>query len=152
MTVETPPPLPAEPFVSLIGMGPGQWEDLTLRAAHRLLSVRPLFTRMAVDSHPVTRRLAQSGQPPVSFEPIYAAGFGYWERYHFMADIVVNAARLHGHAAYSIPGSLSVFERTSRILIDRCRAEGLNLDLVSGVSALTPSTLRWASIQPITSS
>jgi len=59
-----------------------------------------------------------------------------WKRYELFADVLIQSARVHGRAVYAVPGNVFVFETSPWFVVQRCQSEGIELEIVPGISAL----------------
>ena len=118
----------ARPKVVAIGLGPAGPGHTTPAALEVLLSAPVVYLRTA--RHPAAAPFV--GRPHVVvLDDRYESCATFEEVYRSIAATVVAAAVEHGTAAYAVPGSPAVAERTVELL----RAEGsVDLEIVPGIS------------------
>ncbi|MBU6428622.1 MAG: nucleoside triphosphate pyrophosphohydrolase [Cyanobacteria bacterium REEB65] len=117
-------------MITIVGLGPGDPEDLTGRATAALRSARKLFLRTEV--HPTVSALEQWGLAWESFDVLYQEGETFERVY---AEIV---QRLLSEAAeqdivYAVPGHPLVGEKTVQQLLAQSQ---VRVQIVPGLSAL----------------
>ncbi|MCE2489655.1 MAG: nucleoside triphosphate pyrophosphohydrolase [Anaerolineae bacterium] len=120
--------------ITIVGLGPGDGEDLTRRAWHTLTSASHLYLRTAqhgcVPGLPKTLRYR-------SFDALYETHDRFEDVYEAIIDTLMAAAR-EGDLVYAVPGDPLVGEATTTGLLQRARAEGIAIEIVSGVSFVEP--------------
>ena len=124
------------PSIVMVGIGPGAWDQLTLRAAERLSDGGQVFSRLAGDQHPVLARLEEEGRL-VSLYALYEMPeITHRKKYEMFAEIVVRAAELHGRVIWAVPGNVFVFETNPWFIIQRCQQRGIDVEVVAGLSSI----------------
>jgi tetrapyrrole methylase family protein/MazG family protein len=126
------------PNLTIIGLGPGTWESLTLEAAEALQQSGEVYVRTAVKPSldPIKRRL-----PNVtfySFDHLYESLPSLPAIYEQIAEDVLKLAARPEGVVYAVPGSPTVGETTVRLLLESCEAHGLEVRIIQGLSFVEP--------------
>ena len=120
----------------IVGLGPGSWGQVTLEAKEALEQATEVYLRTA--KHPTVTHLP--GHLEVhSFDNLYEEATEFQEVYRAIVDRVMTLAARPQGVVYGVPGHPLVGEATVVSLIERCRAEGVPLRIVSGLSYLEPT-------------
>ncbi|WP_248929092.1 nucleoside triphosphate pyrophosphohydrolase [Paenibacillus hamazuiensis] len=128
--------------ITVIGLGSGDAEQLTLGIWRRLQAARHLFLR--TDKHPVVDWLNEQGISYTSFDNVYERHSTFEAVYEAIADeLVRQAAELDGELLYAVPGHPMVAERTVQLLKEMCPQEGIGLTILGGESFLEQAFLRF---------
>lgn len=120
------------PKIVLIGLGPGGEEGLTLGALEALKTCSPLFLR--TEKHPVVSMLKEAGISFRSFDRLYRQEDDYETIYNAMAQLVLEAARRAGQAAYAVPGHPLTAEESVQLLLKAADREGIDIEMRAGGS------------------
>lgn len=136
MTVDT-----TIPAITILGLGPGSWDDLTIQAravlARAAQEKTPVYFRTLV--HPTVEPL-KAGLPDLpieSFDDLYDESDN-WERlYQGITDTVCEVAARQP-MIYAVPGHPLIGELTVQLLLQQARQRGLSTRIVSGLSFLEP--------------
>lgn len=124
--------------LTLIGLGPGPLDWLTVEAERALRQAPRVFFRTS--AYPAYGWLADLGKQVVCFDALYDLPWPDSPAlYGFMAAAVLREAQLRGSAVYVVPGSLCVLEDAARDLRRRAAAEGIDVRLIHGMSFLEPA-------------
>jgi tetrapyrrole methylase family protein / MazG family protein len=118
--------------ITLIGLGPGGEEGLTLGALEALKAISPLFLR--TEKHPAVSILNEAGIPYHAFDDIYGQEEDYEAVYASMARRVLEAAMEAGQAAYALPGHPLAAEKSVQLLLEAARREGIEIEMRTGGS------------------
>lgn len=119
--------------LTIVGLGPGSIDDLTRRAWNVIAHAPVVYLRTA--QHPCVPDL-----PAVcrSFDDVYETIPDFAGVYAEIVRRVLDAAR-QGDTVYAVPGDPLVAEATVIQLLAQARAEGIPVDVVSGVSFVEPA-------------
>lgn len=136
MTVET-----TTPAITILGLGPGSWDDVTIQAravlARAAREKTPVYFRTLV--HPTVEPL-KADLPDLrieSFDDLYDESDN-WERlYQSITDTVCEVAARQP-MIYAVPGHPLIGELTVQLLLQQARQRGLSTRIVSGLSFLEP--------------
>jgi tetrapyrrole methylase family protein/MazG family protein len=127
------------PRVTVVGLGPGDADLLTVGTTAELDVERPRFVRTA--RHPA----AKAVRGATSFDDVYRSVDRIEDVYPAIVERLVDAAATHGDVLYAVPGSPVVAERTVELLVADDRVE------VRIVPAMSFADLAWSrlAIDPI---
>jgi tetrapyrrole methylase family protein/MazG family protein len=126
------------PKLTIVGLGPGTWESLTVEAAETLKDAGEVYVRTAMQPSldPIRQRL-----PKVtfhSFDHVYESLSSLPEVYERIAEEVLRLASRPEGMVYAVPGSPSVGETTVQLLVDSCEAHGIDVRVIQGLSFVEP--------------
>jgi tetrapyrrole methylase family protein/MazG family protein len=128
--------------VTIIGLGPGRWEALTLEARDVLAQAareqQPIYLRTLV--HPVARAIKHH-LPDLhleSFDRFYEESERWESLYGELAEEVCRLAE-QGPVIYAVPGDPLVGEASVLTLLQLAREHGLKTRIVNGLSFLEPA-------------
>ena len=125
------------PQITVVGLGPGAWEQVTLEAKTLLDSASTIYLRTT--THPTADRL-----PPHldvrSFDYLYERELHFGDIYRQIAEELVALAAKAGDEGiiYCVPGHPAVGEASVRHLRALAREKSVELKLVAGLSFLEP--------------
>lgn len=127
--------------ITVIGLGPGRWEDLTIEARDTLASASVVICRTM--RHPTVEALC--AQRPdleiVSFDHLYETATSFADLYPEMArQLLERAASLPAGEAllYAVPGHPLMGEESVRILRQAAAAQATQVRVVAGLSFVEP--------------
>ncbi len=118
--------------ITVVGLGPGRFGLITLESMAAMKEARSLLLRTAV--HPSVAELKRHGIRFTSYDAWYEKAASFEELYHAIAEDLTARARAGESLVYAVPGSPFVAERTVLLLRERCEREGLDLDILPGMS------------------
>lgn len=124
--------------VTIVGLGPGAWETLTLEAVETMRSAGEVYVRTAL--HPSLQPI-RAHLPEVTFhdfDDLYSTLPDLGSVYSAITDRLMAEVEAGKRVVYAVPGSPSLGESTVRMLRDRVQAAGGALHLVQGLSAIEP--------------
>jgi len=117
--------------LTIVGMGPGSKEFLTLEAYQHLTKKGTVYLRTL--KHPVVSYLVSEGATFETYDGFYELYETFDEVYEHIATDVV--AKLKDQAIiYGVPGNPFVAERTVELLSQASEREGFEIDYVYGAS------------------
>ncbi|MCC7107235.1 MAG: nucleoside triphosphate pyrophosphohydrolase, partial [Chloroflexi bacterium] len=122
-------------MLHVVGLGPGSYDLVTLRAARLIESADRLFLRTAV--HPAVAELP-AGLAWSSFDNLYEQASDFGEVYETIVSQLLEAARGEASVVYAVPGDPAFGEETVRLLAERASGAGVTPRLVPAVSFLSP--------------
>ncbi|HEU5377294.1 MAG TPA: nucleoside triphosphate pyrophosphohydrolase [Ktedonobacteraceae bacterium] len=136
MTVET-----KAAAITILGLGPGSWDDLTIQA-------RTLLTQAAQEKTPVYfRTLIHPTVEPLrnelpdlhieSFDNFYDESDDWEKLYQRITDTVCDLATRQP-MIYAVPGHPLLGESSVQLILKQARLQGLQTRLVAGLSFLEP--------------
>ena len=136
MTTET-----SIPAITILGLGPGSWDDLTIQA-------RTVLERAANEGTPVCfRTLVHPTVEPLkaafpdlqisSFDDFYDESDNWEVLYQRITDSVCELAARQT-VIYAVPGHPLIGELTVQLLLAQARQRGLSTRIIGGLSFLEP--------------
>lgn len=117
-------------MITVVGLGPGDPGDLTVKAERALRSARRLFLRTSV--HPTVGALGEWGLAYESFDGLYRDGATFDEVYSAIYDRLL-AEGAAGDLVYAVPGHPLVGEDVVRRLMAQ---DQVPVEIVPGLSGL----------------
>lgn len=119
--------------IIVVGLGPGDSGELTLRTWEILKSGRPIFLRTA--KHPVVNDFRRSGLSFTPLDDYYEQGATFEEVYQNIINrLLTEAAR--GEIIYAVPGHPMVAEATVKGLFSAAPKCGATVEVIPAVSFL----------------
>ncbi len=136
MTTET-----TTPSITILGLGPGSWDDLTIQA-------RTVLERAAREQTPVCfRTLVHPTVEPLkaafpalqisSFDDFYDESDNWEKLYQRITDSVCELAARQP-VIYAVPGHPLIGELTVQLLLTQARQRALSTRIIAGLSFLEP--------------
>ncbi|MDI6871896.1 MAG: nucleoside triphosphate pyrophosphohydrolase [Bacillota bacterium] len=160
MTGTKDAPGQAQGRLTVVGLGPGGIEHVTVGVLHRLSLGGRLFVRTR--RHPAVADLAAMGFTFESFDPLYETVPDYDTLYRIIAEQLVAAAQgryeevappprergeqpsaLDREIVYAVPGHPTVAESSVRLAITLAQEAGIPVEVVAGLSWLD---VAWADL------
>ncbi len=129
--------------ITIIGLGPGDPNQLTLEALEALEDVPEIYLRTL--HHPTAQVLAQSVSGTIhSFDHLYEKHERFYDVYAAITAQVIELAHRAAGVLYAVPGHPLVGETTVHQILARATEEGLTTRIIAGLSFLEPvlTTLR----------
>lgn len=128
--------------ITVIGLGSGDEEQLTLGIWRKLQSAEHLFLR--TDRHPVVEWMKEQGVKYSSFDRLYEQKATFEDVYESIAgELLKEAKSMRDELIYAVPGHPMVAEKTVQLLRERCPQEGVALQILGGESFLEQAFLRF---------
>ena len=124
------------PGITLLGLGPGNPEQLTREAWEALSSAEEIWLRTR--QHPTVSALPES-LIVHSFDELYENGETFEKVYDAIVEKVLELGRRPQGVIYAVPGHPFVAETTSPKIARLARDEGLATVVVEGLSFLEPT-------------
>jgi tetrapyrrole methylase family protein / MazG family protein len=121
--------------ITILGLGPGAAEHLTLEARAVLQAASEVHLRTA--QHPTVAALP-AHLTVHSFDSVYEAGDTFASVYQTIADEVVKLGNRPQGVIYAVPGHPLVAEATVLAILAQARTAGLPVRVVAGLSFLEP--------------
>ncbi len=126
--------------ITILGLGPGRWEDLTLQA-------RAVLDQAASDKRTVFfRTLIHATIEPLkheipnlritSFDSFYDEATNWDILYQRIAHEICTLAEQHPPVLYAVPGHPLIGEATVQLILQQARERGLSTSIVAGLSFL----------------
>jgi len=123
--------------LTIVGLGPGIWDLLTVEAVETLRSAGEVYARTAV--HPTLAPIRDhlAGVTIHTFDDLYESESSFAAVYAAIVDRIENLARRPQGVVYAVPGSPSVGETTVRLLLERLDGR-IPIRIVQGLSYVEP--------------
>lgn len=121
--------------ISIVGLGPGEIDDLSRRAWRTLKQSKTVFLRTS--KHGCVPCLPQ-GPAYQSFDDVYENVTEFEQVYETIVERLLEAARA-GDVVYAVPGDPLVGESTTTRLLKQAKAENIPIEIVNGISFVEPS-------------
>lgn len=124
------------PGITILGLGPGNPNQLTREAWEVLVSTSDIYLRTA--RHPTVAEL-----PPTltrhSFDEVYDATSEFGEVYETIAEKVLALGARPEGVLYAVPGHPAVGEATVSLVRARAAERGLSVRVIAGLSFIEPT-------------
>jgi tetrapyrrole methylase family protein/MazG family protein len=120
--------------ITIVGLGPGAAELLTIEAAEVLHGAADVWARTA--RHPTVEALPEIHWR--SFDELYERAEEFAEVYAAITEEVLRLARRPEGVVYAVPGSPRVGEATVGAILRAAREAGLSCRVVEGISFVEP--------------
>lgn len=124
-----------EQGITILGLGPGAPEMLTLQAWRHLQSIPEIYLRTR--AHPVVAGFPSTLQVH-SFDEVYEQSNDFSEVYRTIVERVLEEAQRNGTVTYAVPGHPFVAEATAPEIVRRARELHIPVRVIEGVSFLEP--------------
>lgn len=121
--------------IVIVGLGPGRADDITRRVWHALETAQTVILR--TERHPCVRELPQNGRI-IACDDLYERHAAFSDVYDAIAARVMEYGR-QGDVVYAVPGDPMVGESTPARILAAAQAEGITVEILSGVSFIEPS-------------
>lgn len=118
-------------LLTIVGLGPGDIDQLTPQALKVLQSGSPIFLRTSV--HPLVSSLGISFS---SFDHFYETFETLEAVYQAIVGTLIEALETHPCVIYAVPGHPLVAEATTQAFIMEHRLGGFDLKIIPGLSCL----------------
>ncbi len=128
--------------ITILGLGPGRWDDLTLQA-------RALLEQAASDNttvyfhtliHPIIEPLKREipNLRMESFDSFHTELSDWNTLYQRIAEKICTLAEHHPPVLYTVPGHPLIGEDSVKLILRQARHRGLSTRIVAGLSFLEP--------------
>ncbi len=125
-------------MLTIVGLGPGSRETLTLEADRVLREADEVWVRTRVQPSLEDIERAYPEVSFHSFDTLYETLSSLDAIYREIVDTLVPLARRPGGVVYAVPGSPSIGETTVRLLLDEMARHNVSTRLVQGVDYVAP--------------
>ncbi len=122
-------------MISILGLGPGAIDELSLRAWEKIRKTRTLYLR--TDRHPIVADLPASCEV-LSFDDVYQRHDQFDDVYEEIAARILQLARERGDVVYAVPGDPLVGEATVTRLLERAAEASIEIEIIHGISFIEP--------------
>lgn len=117
--------------ITVVGLGPGDFGLITLESWNRLQQAEYLYFR--TEKHPTVKFIREKGVSFESYDGFYEGAESFEALYEAIVRDLLNKASEHD-IVYAVPGSPMVAERTVVLLRKYCHEQGVELDVIPGMS------------------
>lgn len=132
--------------LTIVGLGSGNKDDLTLGAWHAMKEADQLYLRTA--NHPVVAWLKQQGIAFTTFDGVYEQHNQFSDVYDWIVEHLIAATIDASHVVYAVPGHPLVAEQTTHRLLDLGKKANIEVEIIGGRSFLEQVFTRFK-IDPI---
>ncbi len=132
--------------ITVVGLGPGDWEGLPLGTYELLRKGGENWLR--TEKHPVVKWMAKEGIPYQSFDYVYERERDFATVYQQIVAKLLAEAGSGKEIVYGVPGHPLVAERTVQLLLEKGPAANVSIDIRGGGSFLDVAFARLQ-IDPI---
>jgi tetrapyrrole methylase family protein/MazG family protein len=128
--------------ITILGLGPGRWEELTVQARAVLeqaaTNQKPVFFRTLI--HPIIEPLKREipGLCITSFDSFYDEAAHWDTLYQRIAQEICMQAEQQPPVLYAVPGHPLIGEASVQAILQQARERGLSTSIVAGLSFLEP--------------
>src|SRR6266487_5312295 len=128
--------------ITILGLGPGRWEDLTLQARALLEPAasekKTVFFRTLI--HPIIEPLKHEipNLSITSFDSFYDEATNWDTLYQRIAQEICTQAEQHSSVLYAVPGHPLIGEASVQLILQQARQRGLSTGIIPGLSFLEP--------------
>ncbi len=122
-------------MITILGLGPGSIDHLTLKAWNKLRQIETLHLRTS--HHPCVSMLPSTLRC-ISFDDVYQTHEQFEDVYAEIADRILEAERRDGNVVYAVPGDPLVGEASVTQILERGCAEAINVEIIHGLSFIEP--------------
>lgn len=125
--------------ITIVGLGSGDPDQLTLGVWNRLKSAKQLYLRTA--QHPAVKLLDEHQIDYQTFDAVYEQYDTFAEVYEAIVQQLLNAAEVSDDLVYAVPGHPMVAESTVQLLREYA-GERITLQILGGESFLDQTFLK----------
>ena len=119
-------------MIKILGLGTGSIDSLTVRAYKTLNESKNIYIRTG--EFPTARALREEGIKFETYDEKYNSSDLFKTLYEFIAEDIVQKGKEFGDVVYAVPGHPLVAERSVTNLIDRCKAENIEYEILPATS------------------
>ncbi len=119
------------PKIIIVGLGPGDYRQLSLEALETLKEAEALVLR--TEKHPVVDRLREQGLVYSSCDDIYDSGESFDETYQIISERVIQLCFQKGQVVYAVPGHPLVAEKSVELIMANA-GENVEIRLIPALS------------------
>ena len=128
--------------ITILGLGPGRWDDLTLQARALLEQAasdnRTVFFRTLIHDTVEPLKLEIPNLRITSFDSFYNEATSWDTLYQRIAQEICTLAEQQPPVLYAVPGHPLIGEATVQLILQQARDCGLSISIVAGLSFLEP--------------
>lgn len=123
--------------ITLLGLGPGNPDMLTLQAWYVLENISEIYLRTS--EHPVIDGFPEGIQVH-SFDYLYEREADFEDVYNHIVEQVLKLGLKPNGIVYAVPGHPFIAEATCPVIANRAREAGIPVNIIPGLSFLEPVT------------
>ncbi len=127
--------MPASPGITILGLGPGNPDQLTREAWDLLNSASEIFVRTS--QHPTVAAFPSSLEVR-SFDELYESEAKVEEVYRRIVAHILELAQRPRGVIYAVPGNPYIAEATAPEIARRAKEEGIPVRMIQGLSFVEP--------------
>ncbi len=105
--------------IIIIGLGPGDYESLTLKTLNIMKKAQCLVLR--TEKHPLVEKLKDEGLKFCSCDDIYDSSESFEEVYDRISQRVLDLAKEKEYVVYAVPGHPFAAERSVQLIIEKSK-------------------------------
>ncbi len=128
--------------ITILGLGPGRWDDLTLQARALLEQAasdnRTVFFRTLIHATVEPLKLEIPNLRITSFDSFYNEATSWDTLYQRIAQEICTLAEQQPPVLYAVPGHPLIGEASVQLILQQARDCGLSTSIVAGLSFLEP--------------
>ena len=122
-------------MITIVGLGPGSIDDLSLKAWRTLEQANTIYLR--TKRHPCVADLPEH-LTCHSFDELYDSLEKFEDVYASIATKVVEIAKEQSDVIYAVPGDPLVGESTVTRLLELATKENIAIEIINGISFIEP--------------
>lgn len=122
-------------MITIVGLGPGSIDDLSLKAWRTIEKSDTLYLR--TKRHPCVSELP-NGVKLISFDEVYDSQEKFDDVYATIATRIIDAAKDQGDVVYAVPGDPLVGEATVTRLLAAADEASIDVEIINGISFIEP--------------
>ncbi|HYE84084.1 MAG TPA: nucleoside triphosphate pyrophosphohydrolase [Clostridia bacterium] len=119
------------PEIIIMGLGPGDYKQLSLEALEILKTAETLVMR--TEKHPVVDRIRESGISFTCCDDIYDSGESFDETYERISERILNLCSEKGRVVYAVPGHPLVAEKSVELITAKA-GESIKVSIIPALS------------------
>ncbi|HWR60426.1 MAG TPA: nucleoside triphosphate pyrophosphohydrolase, partial [Clostridia bacterium] len=119
------------PKITVVGLGPGDYKQLSLEALEVLKEAETLVLR--TEKHPVVDRLKELGIVYTSCDDVYDSGESFEETYERISDRVLRLCLEKDRVVYAVPGHPLVAEKSVELITEKA-GDKIEIRLIPALS------------------
>lgn len=120
--------------ITIIGLGPGSVDDLSLKAWRILEQAETVYLR--TERHPCVSELPQK-PTYINFDHLYENIDKFEDVYATIVQTLLEAAQ-SGDVIYAVPGDPLVGESTTTRILSAAKEQGIAVHIINGISFIEP--------------
>jgi tetrapyrrole methylase family protein/MazG family protein len=120
--------------LTIVGLGPGSVDDLSLKAWRTLEQAEKVFLR--TERHPCVPHLPRNTVYR-SFDSLYESANSFEAVYETITKTLLKAAQ-SGDVVYAVPGDPLVGEATTTRILDTAKTQNITVEIINGISFIEP--------------